>query len=139
MAFGEVTLTQEVLDNIAAHPTPKNIIVGIRPEHFEDAALLDGYQRIRALTFEVTADLVESLGADKYVYFTTEGGSAHSEQLAELAAESGAGANEFVARVATDSTAKAGASVTLAFDSSKILVFDADSGINLTLPPPGRA
>ncbi len=139
LPFGEVTLTQELLDTIATHPTPRNVIVGVRPEHFEDAALLDGYQRIRASTFEVKADLVESLGADKYVYFTVSGGSAHSEQLAELAAESGAGANEFVARVATDSTAKAGATVSLAFDSSKILVFDGDSGVNLTLPAPGRA
>lgn len=73
LPFGEVTLTQEALDSIASHPTPKNVIVGVRPEQFEDAALIDGYQRIRALTFDVTVDLVESLGADKYVYFTTAG------------------------------------------------------------------
>ena len=137
LPFGEVTLTQEVLDNIAAHPKPKNIIVGVRPEHFEDATLLDGYQRIRALTFEVKADLVESLGADKYVYFATGGEGAHSEQLAELAADSGAGANEFVARVSTDSAVTAGQTVQLSFDSSRALVFDADSGVNLTLRPAG--
>ena len=49
------------------------MIVGIRPEHLEDAALIDTYARIRALTFEVTVDFVESLGADKYVHFKTEG------------------------------------------------------------------
>ncbi len=137
LPFGEVTLTREALDTIASHPTPKNVIVGVRPEQFEDAALIDGYQRIRALTFDVTVDLVESLGADKYVYFTTAGDSAHAEQLAELAAESGSGANEFVARVSTDSTAATGQPLTLAFESSKVLVFDADSGVNLTLPVPG--
>ena len=73
---------------IARHPKPDNIIVGVRPEHFEDAALIDGYQRIRALTFQVKVDLVESLGADKYVYFTTAGAGAQSAQLDELAAES---------------------------------------------------
>jgi multiple sugar transport system ATP-binding protein len=78
---------------------------------------------------------VESLGADKYVYFSTSGEGAQSEQLAELAAESGAGANEFVARVSTESKATTGESLELAFDSSKVLVFDADSGVNLTLPP----
>src|SRR6201991_2080077 len=67
MPFGEVTLTQEVHDLLARHQTPTNVIVGIRPEHLEDAALLDGYARIRALTFEVTVEFVESLGADKYV------------------------------------------------------------------------
>ncbi len=65
------------------------MIVGIRPEHLEDAALIDTYARIRALTFEVTVDVVESLGADKYVHFRTEGEGAQSAQLAELAAESG--------------------------------------------------
>ncbi len=137
LPFGEVTLTQEKLDVIATHRRPTNIIVGVRPEHFEDAALIDGYQRIRALTFPVTIDLVESLGADKYLYFALEGDSARSEQLAELAAESGTAANEFVARVSTDSNAAPGTQIELAFDSSKLMVFDADSGANLTIPSPG--
>src|SRR5690349_18712906 len=46
MAFGEVTLTQPVLDNLAAHSAPENVIVGVRPEHLNDAALIDAYQRI---------------------------------------------------------------------------------------------
>ncbi|CAN5476615.1 trehalose ABC transporter ATP-binding protein SugC [soil metagenome] len=136
LPFGEVTLTQELLDVIAMHPTPKNVIVGVRPEHLEDAALLDGYARIRALSFEVTVDIIESLGADKYVYFTTGGGGAKSDQLAELAAESGAGENEFVARISTESKAAKGQPIQLAFDTSKLMVFDADTGVNLTIPPP---
>ncbi|OPE56083.1 hypothetical protein BV510_01875, partial [Mycolicibacterium diernhoferi] len=39
----------------------------------------------------VDIDLVESLGADKYLHFRTEGSGAKAAQLAELAAESGAG------------------------------------------------
>jgi multiple sugar transport system ATP-binding protein len=136
LPFGEITLTQDVLDTIALHPTPRRVIAGIRPEQFEDAALIDGYQRIRALTFDVTVDLVESLGADKYVYFKTSGDSAHAEQLAELAADSGGGANEFVARVSTESKAASGQPLTLAYEPSKVLVFDADTGVNLTIPPP---
>ena len=103
LPFGDVTLTQEVHDMLARHNTPTNVIVGIRPEHLEDASLIDTYARIRALTFEVTVDFVESLGADKYVHFTAEGAGAHAAQLAELAAESGVGENEFVARVSTES------------------------------------
>jgi multiple sugar transport system ATP-binding protein len=136
LPFGDVTLTQEVHDVIATHPTPKNVIVGVRPEHLEDAALLDGYARIRALSFAAQVDIIESLGADKYVYFTTSGGGAQSEQLAELAADSGAGEHEFVARVSTESKAAEGHTIQLAFDTSKPLIFDADSGVNLTIPPP---
>ncbi|CAN5409528.1 trehalose ABC transporter ATP-binding protein SugC [soil metagenome] len=135
LPFGEITLTQDAQDALNKHPQVKNLVAGIRPEHLEDAALLDGYARIRALTFEVTVDLVESLGPDKYLYFTTAGSGARAEQLAELAAESGAGENEFVARVSTESKAGKGQTVELAFDTSKLVLFDADTGINLSVPP----
>jgi multiple sugar transport system ATP-binding protein len=136
LPFGEVTLTQEVHDVIGQHSKPANVIVGIRPEHLEDASLIDTYARIRALTFEVKVDFVESLGADKYVHFTTEGAGAHSALLAELAADSGVGENEFVARVSTESKVAPGQTMELAFDTSKLMIFDADSGANLTIPPP---
>ena len=48
LPFGEITLTQEVLDVVAQHPKPNNVIVGVRPEHLEDANLIDTYQRLRA-------------------------------------------------------------------------------------------
>ncbi|MDV3124395.1 sn-glycerol-3-phosphate ABC transporter ATP-binding protein UgpC [Mycobacterium sp. 21AC1] len=139
LPFGDVTLTQGVHDLLAEHPTPDNIIVGIRPEHLEDASLLDGYARIRALTFEVRADIVESLGADKYVHFTTEGAGAESAQLAELTADSGGGVNEFVARVSAESKVTAGRQVELAFDTTKLVIFDADTGLNLTRAPATEA
>ncbi|KWX23078.1 ABC transporter ATP-binding protein [Mycolicibacterium wolinskyi] len=132
LPFGEVTLTQQVHDLLARHPKPDNIIVGIRPEHLEDSSLLDGYARIRALTFTVRADIVESLGADKYVHFTTEGAGAQAAQLAELAADSGVGVNEFVARVSSESRVTTGQQIELAFDTSKLVIFDADTGLNLT-------
>ncbi|KUI01558.1 ABC transporter ATP-binding protein [Mycolicibacterium acapulense] len=134
LPFGEVTLTQENYDLLARRNAPRKVIVGVRPEHFEDAAVLDGYARIRALTFDVTVDMVESLGADKYLHFKTEGAGAHSAQLAELAAESGVGENEFVARVSVDSTARQGDTIQLAFDTSKLVVFDPETGNNLSLP-----
>jgi multiple sugar transport system ATP-binding protein len=136
LPFGEVTLTPEVQDVIAQHPKPESIIVGVRPEHLTDAALIDAYQRIRALTFEVNADLVESLGSDKYVYFTTAGSDVHSAQLDELAAESELQENQFVARVPAESRAAIGQSIELAFDTTKLAVFDADSGMNLAIAPP---
>jgi multiple sugar transport system ATP-binding protein len=138
LPFGEVTLTQEVLDLLGRHNKPNNVIVGIRPEHLQDASLIDTYERIRALVFEVKADVVESLGAEKYVHFKIEGASAQSAQLA-AAAESELGENEFVARVFTESRAKAGQTLELAFDTSKIAIFDADSGENLTLSVAGES
>lgn len=134
LAFGEVTLAPEVQQVIAGHSKPENVIVGIRPEHIQDAALIDGYQRISSLIFEVGVELVESLGSDKYVYFTTTGPQVHSARLDEVAAESDVHENRFVARVPTESKASIGQPIELAFDAGKLVVFDADSGANLTVP-----
>jgi multiple sugar transport system ATP-binding protein len=133
LPFGEVMLTPEVQQAIAQHPSPENVIVGVRPEHLTDAALIDAYQRIRALIFEAKVELVESLGADKFVYFSTAGQAAHSAQLDELAGETGAPENQFVARVPAESKAASGQSIELAFDATKLAVFDAGSGANLTI------
>ena len=137
MPFGEVMLAPDVAQVISQHPAARSVIVGVRPEHLADAALIDGYQRIRALTFEVKVDLVESLGADKYVYFSTSGPAVHSAQLDELEAQ-GEELHEkrFVARVPAETRASVGQSIELAFDTGKLAVFDADSGANLTIPVP---
>ena len=83
--------SQEVRDAVppARGPTRSSSVCGrnisaMRPQ-------MDACHRIRALTFEVTVDLVESLGAEKYVYFTTSGGIAESEQLDGWPPESGGG------------------------------------------------
>jgi len=132
LPFGEVLLTQPVLNVLAAH---SDVIVGVRPEHLHDAALIDAYQRISAVSFEVKVDMVESLGADKYVYFTTEGSAVHSEQLSDLGDEPTSGEREIVARVPAASKASKGKTLELAFDTAQLAVFDADTGVNLTLPP----
>jgi multiple sugar transport system ATP-binding protein len=139
LPFGEVLLPPEVQATIATHPKPDNVIVGVRPEHLADAALIDGYQRISALVFNGKVDLVESLGADKYVYFTTASSDVHSAQLDELVAESELSANQFVARVPAESKAAIGQPIELACETTKLAVFDADTGVNLTIPAPSTA
>ena len=135
LPFGEITLP---VDGPVTHAglsqhQGANLIVGVRPEHFDDAAQIDSYARIRAHVFEVTVDLVESLGAEKYLHFRTEGEGAQSAQLAQLAAESGVGVNEFVARVSASSEVKAGQKAELALDTSKLVIFDAATGANLSI------
>ncbi|OOK80422.1 putative sugar-transport ATP-binding protein ABC transporter sugC [Mycobacterium kansasii] len=45
--------------------------------------------------------------------------------------------NQFAARVSAESKAAIGQSLELAFDTTKLAVFDADSGVNLTIPVVG--
>ena len=125
LPFGQVALGPGAV-------LPANVIVGARPEHFEDAALLEPHVRARSLTFGVTADLVESLGSDKYVYFSTGGPGVRSTHLSDT--DSGIGGNRYVARVSADSSATTGQTVELALDTSRLQVFDADSGVNLSAP-----
>ena len=134
LPIGQVLLGDTARNTLARNPGITNVIVGVRPEHFEDATLVDSHQRAQSLTFGVKADLVESLGADKYVYFSTSGAGARSDQLAELASESGAGENRFVARVSAESNAATGQTVELALDPTKLHIFDADTGVNLNAP-----
>jgi multiple sugar transport system ATP-binding protein len=135
MPFGDVTLTSDQLDTVGSHPKPANVIVGVRPENVDDSRLMDSYARIKALTFQATVDMVESLGAEKYLHFRTEGAGAQAAQLAELAADSGGPENDFVARVSADSTVTTGQTVELAIDTTKLTLFDADTGVNLSIPP----
>ena len=123
LPFGEV---------IGPAPGAQRVIVGARPESFEDAALADPIARVRSVIFRVNADLVESLGADKYVYFSLPGAGAESSHLAELAADSGVGHHRYVARVSGESTAVTGQPIELALDTAKLHLFDAVSGVNLS-------
>ena len=49
---------------------PRELILGIRPEHFEDAALVGDKP---GATFDAPIDIVESMGSDVYAYFTMTG------------------------------------------------------------------
>ncbi|MDR3665184.1 MAG: sn-glycerol-3-phosphate ABC transporter ATP-binding protein UgpC [Mycobacterium sp.] len=140
LTFGEVTLSDEARAALDRQHAPADLIVGVRPEQFDDASVIDAYARIRSLTFEVEAELVESLGADKYVHFRIEGDAARAAQLEELAddtADAGSSGNTYVARVSAKSPTTVGGPVELALDTSKLTLFDPATGLNLSLPPAG--
>ncbi|QZA08956.1 sn-glycerol-3-phosphate ABC transporter ATP-binding protein UgpC [Mycolicibacter heraklionensis] len=125
LPIGELPLDAATRASIGKHPAPAGgaVVIGVRPEHLGDAALLDDAQRARAVTFAARVDLVESLGADKYLYFTpNESGDASAE-------------NDLVARVPAASKAAGGQPIELALDPDKVVVFDAKSGVNLSVPP----
>ena len=111
---------------------PKNLIVGIRPEHFEDSNLVGDQPGPR---FEVEVTVLESMGSELYVYFDTDA-KVRSEQLDELAADTGAETSgesgQIVARLDATSGAKRGEKVELWMDSSKLHFFDLDSGERIT-------
>ncbi|WP_418003150.1 ABC transporter ATP-binding protein [Mycobacterium sp. PDNC021] len=137
LPFGEVTLSDDARAALDQHRPSADLIAGVRPEQFDDASVIDAYARIQSLTFEVDAELVESLGADKYVHFRIDGAGAQAAQLDELAddtSDAGSSENTYVARVSAKSSATAGGKVELALDTSKLTLFDPATGRNLSLP-----
>jgi multiple sugar transport system ATP-binding protein len=115
----------------------RDVIAGIRPEHFEDAQYGDDTEG--GLRFKTTVDVVESMGSELYAYFDIQGTQeVHSEQLDELAADAGmddvpgGGASHVVARLDARSQAQHGKEVEVVLDTSQIKLFDPDGGRTLT-------
>jgi multiple sugar transport system ATP-binding protein len=117
----------------------RDVIAGIRPEHFEDARFSDEVEGDGALRFTPTVDVVESMGSELYAYFDIKGSeTVHSDQLDELAADAGmedvpgGGTSHIVARLDARSQAEHGRAVEVVLDTSQIMLFDPDGGRSLT-------
>ena len=109
------------------------MIVGIRPESFEDARLV-GDARDRGVTFKAKIDLVESMGSEQYAHFEVGDDGIESEELAELAEDSGlaetpsGGEGTVVARLDAASKIRRGEEAELWVDASKLHLFDPARG-----------
>jgi multiple sugar transport system ATP-binding protein len=109
----------------------REVIAGIRPEHFEDAAI-DG----QGLRFKAKLNLVESMGSELYAYFDVQGPEVRAAELEELAADAGmedlpSSGAQVIARLDAASRADTGAELELAVDTSAIQLFDPESGRSL--------
>ncbi len=88
----------------------KNLTFGIRPSHLEDAALM-GENGANRSSLDAMVDVVENLGNELQVYFTTDNG------------RSG------VATLNTRSRVTQGQQVKLYVESDQIHLFDTDTGV----------
>ncbi|OHV43774.1 ABC transporter ATP-binding protein [Parafrankia soli] len=116
----------------------RSLIVGARPEHFEDAAL-EQAKDCPGLRFTVTVDVLERLGSDSFAYFTLAGGQARTADLEELAHDAGTvelsgKAEQVVARLDAASRIREGEKAELWLDVHQLHLFDPDTGRNLDAP-----
>jgi multiple sugar transport system ATP-binding protein len=123
----------------------KEVVLGVRPEHMEDAQTeaaeaLGGAECSSCV--DVEAQVIESMGSEKYVYFEPpREQTVHLESVAEMTEDAGGGSEEdtsggsaedpggnlMVARVSPESTAREGQTMRLVVDSSQIRLFDPES------------
>jgi multiple sugar transport system ATP-binding protein len=113
----------------------RTVMLGIRPEDFEDASLEPDTPPDRRL--KVTADLTEPLGAEVLVYFGTEAtrvvssaAAADAGEDAEVqlrADEEGEPTSHLVARVSPRTRVAVGQPIELAVDTSRLYFFDPET------------
>lgn len=110
------------------------VIVGLRPEHFEDEHLVDESKRERGEAFEAKVDVTEWLGSELYAYVPFKTHDSVKDKLEELDRElDGEGMRtQFVVALDSASRVRDGASTKLWFDPEKMMIFDPESSENLT-------
>ena len=130
-------------DFVAARPplgdyVDRELVLGIRPESMEDAALVPDAPDDRVI--DATVDLVERTGADAYLHFVLEAPSVLTEDTRDLIEASGSevgrfeeptglGVTECVARVSPHTAASEREPVRLLVDTSQLQLFDAETGL----------
>jgi len=137
--LGDIPLTGQLRQALEAAHASREVIVGIRPENFEDASLVQADIRPHGITFRANIEVLESMGSDVFVYFTQERGQAvNVAELEELArdsgsADTGGSGDSVVARLDAATRVHEGDDAELWADGRAIHVFDPATGRNLAL------
>jgi multiple sugar transport system ATP-binding protein len=106
------------------------VVLGIRPESFEDAAFADG----SLPQFDAEIAVVEDLGSDAHVIFPVDAPRVEAEELRQAADEEALIVGEgsaFTARVDARTAARVGETLRLSIDPAGFYWFDPDTGASL--------
>ena len=110
----------------------KQIVLGLRPEAFEDSIYAKDSEYTESINIKVT--LLEQLGSDSYIHFYKDIKPVQTEAIEEILADEGeditvlGDETKFIARINPNSTVKEGEEITLSIDPSKLHFFDPESG-----------
>jgi multiple sugar transport system ATP-binding protein len=131
MPFGEIELDERRAKAVAGRDL---LLVGIRPEYFDDASLVEEHKKPLGSTFRARVDVTEWLGDSQYAYIPYEAPEAVTAQLRELARELDSEELRTQAVVSIDSTSRIreGREAEFWLDARKVHVFDPATGENLT-------
>jgi len=112
------------------------LVAGIRPEHFEDATLLDEGKRAKGISFEAPVDVTEWLGSEQFAFIPYQAPPEITAQLAELAREldSEQLRTQLVASLDPLSRVLPGERAQLWVNPARMHLFDPRTGENLTKP-----
>ena len=133
LTFGDnqITYKDEKKEKLESFEN-KEIILGIRPEAFEDGYFANEADYSESLKVKVS--LLEQLGSDSYVHFYKDIKPVQTEAIEEILADEGEditvlGDNtKFIARINPNSTVAEGEEIELRINPSKLHFFDPESG-----------
>ncbi|MCY4727093.1 sn-glycerol-3-phosphate ABC transporter ATP-binding protein UgpC [Nocardioides sp. STR2] len=111
------------------------LIAGIRPEHFEDASVVDEDKVSEEATFHAKVDVVEWLGNEAYAYIPFEAPPEVEKQLQQLERDLDGESLRTQLVVSLDGASRIteGDDATIWVDARKIHLFDPSTGENLTM------
>ena len=133
LSFGndQIDYNGEKLDELKAFEN-KEIVMGIRPEAFEDGNYANESEFSESI--KVSVSLLEQLGSDSYIHFYKDIKPVQTEAIEEILADDGEdisilGDNtKFIARINPNSTVAEGEEIELRIDPSKLHFFNPDTG-----------
>jgi multiple sugar transport system ATP-binding protein len=144
LPVAEIPLPEEFVSRLGHDEKP--VIVGVRPEDFEDSNLVDDRDRDRGSEFSARIDVIEWMGSELFAYLpVSKGDQAHQAGLAELAREldqedlhSDSDESQVVARLNPSSRVREGEMAKLWVDTTRLHLFDPETGDNLTYVEPDQ-
>ncbi len=137
LPFGEIPLPEEFVSRLGHDEKP--VIVGIRPEDFEDAELVEDRDKVRGSSFPARIDVIEWMGSELFAYLPVPKGDGQGQAgLQELAREleqedlhSDSDESQIVARLDPASRVREGEEAQLWVDTSRLHLFDPETGDSL--------
>ncbi|SDU53213.1 ABC transporter ATP-binding protein [Jiangella alkaliphila] len=130
--FGEWTLPPSRSLDLSGHDV---VLLGARPEAFEDASVVSDTVRDHGVVFDATIDVTEWLGNEQYAYVPYEAPEDIRNRLADLEREldSEAMRTQLVVSLDASSRIAEGTPASLWLDLRRVHVFDPESETNLTV------
>jgi multiple sugar transport system ATP-binding protein len=129
--FGRVTLDERKTAAVAGREL---VLMGVRPEYFEDASLVDPAKRDQGAVFKAKVDVTEWLGDSQYAYIPFDAPAAVAAQLRDLSREldSDQLRTQAIVSISAASRIREGREAEFWIDTRKAHCFDPHSGENLT-------
>jgi len=133
--IGDVELKTPTAPEALADFKDKEIVLGIRPEAFEDSVYA-GKEFTEDFPVEIT--LLEQLGSDSYIHFYKDIKPVQTEAIEEILADEGEDISvlgtetKFIARINPNATVEEGQKINLKIDPTKLHYFDPETGLAIT-------